>query len=92
MRLIDADALQKLFSQDWFLDILLFQDNKKDMEEKLVNAIDSTPLAYDVENVKKQLVTSSIPEPLIEDGAKIGEIRVLPLPQALRIVKEGGVS
>lgn len=54
-RLIDADELSKVITQDWFLDILLTQNGKSDIAKKLVDMIDSVPLAYDVEKVVEAL-------------------------------------
>ncbi len=55
MRLIDADELEKVMTEDWFLDILLTQNGKSEIANKLVNMIDSVPLAYDVEKVVAEL-------------------------------------
>lgn len=55
MRLIDADELTKVMTQDWFLDILLTQNGKSDIAKRLADMIDSVPLAYDVENVLAEL-------------------------------------
>lgn len=55
MRLIDANELEKVMKEDWFLDILLTQTGKSDMAKKLVDMIDSVPLAYDVEKVVEEL-------------------------------------
>lgn len=55
MRLIDADALQEVITQDWFLDILLTQNGKVDVAKRLTDMIDSVPLAYDVEKVVAEL-------------------------------------
>lgn len=55
MRLIDADELEKVITQDWFLDILLTQTSKYDISKNLVNMIDSVPLAYDVDAVVEEL-------------------------------------
>lgn len=55
MRLIDADALQEVITQDWFLDILLTQTGKNDMAKKLVDMIDSVPTAYNVDKVVEEL-------------------------------------
>jgi hypothetical protein len=55
MRLIDADALQEVITQDWFLDILLTQNGKVDIAKRLTDMIDSVPLAYDAEKVVAEL-------------------------------------
>lgn len=55
MRLIDANELEKVMTEDWFLDILLTQTGKSDMAKKLVDLIDSVPLAYNVEKVVEGL-------------------------------------
>jgi hypothetical protein len=55
MRLIDADELTNVMTQDWFLDILITQNGKSDLKKKLVDMIDSVPLAYDVEKVVAEL-------------------------------------
>ena len=53
--LIDANELKSVITEDWFLDILLTQTGKHDMAKKLVDMIDSVPLAYNVEKVVEQL-------------------------------------
>ena len=55
MRLIDADELEKVMTQDWFLEILATAESKRDLEHKITNMIDSVPLAYDVEKVVAEL-------------------------------------
>lgn len=55
MRLIDADELEKVITQDWFVDILLTQTSKYDISKNLVNMIDSVPLAYDVEKAVEEV-------------------------------------
>lgn len=47
--LIDADVVRTRITEDWFLDILLTQESKREMKNCLLNMIDSTPLAYSVE-------------------------------------------
>lgn len=60
MRLIDADELAKVMTEDWFLDILLTQNGKSEIANKLVNMIDSVPLAFDVEKVVAEIEKESI--------------------------------
>ena len=54
-RLIDADELEKVMTEDWFLEILATQDSKSAIKKDIVNAIDSVPLAYDVDKVAEEL-------------------------------------
>lgn len=55
MRLIDADELNELMTAEWFLDSLAANESPREIKKKLENAIDSVPLAYDVEKVVEQL-------------------------------------
>lgn len=55
MRLIDADELEKVMTEDWFLEILATQDSKGAIKKDIVNCIDSVPLAFDVESVVAEL-------------------------------------
>jgi hypothetical protein len=55
MRLIDADELEKVMTEDWFLEILATKESKKDIKDMLANMIDSVPLAYDIKNVVGEL-------------------------------------
>ena len=55
MALIDTEVLKERITEDWFLDILLTQDGKKDMAKILVDMIDSVPLAYYAEEVIRQI-------------------------------------
>jgi len=54
-RLIDADELEKVMTEDWFLENLAAQDSKSAVKKDIVNMIDSVPLAYDVDAVVEQL-------------------------------------
>lgn len=56
-RLIDADILKKVMTEDWFLDLLLSTNSKYAMRETLKDYIDSVPTAYDVVNVATELET-----------------------------------
>lgn len=55
MRLIDADELNELMTAEWFLDSLASNESPREIKNKLENAIDSVPLAYDVEEVVQKL-------------------------------------
>lgn len=55
MRLIDADELEKVMTEDWFLENLAVQDSKSAIKKDIVNMIDSVPLAYDVDAVVAEL-------------------------------------
>lgn len=55
MRLIDADELEKVMTEDWFLENLAAQDSKSAVKKDIVNMIDSVPLAYDVDAVVAEL-------------------------------------
>lgn len=45
MRLIDADELIKVATEDWFLDMIAAQDSKSAVRKDIENLIDSVPLA-----------------------------------------------
>ena len=79
MRLIDADTLEKLMTEDWFLEILATQHSKNSIKKDIENAIDSVPLAYDVEKVVEQIYD---------------EIFVYDIPKDIvtEIVRKGGVE
>lgn len=81
--LIDADELKSVIKEDWFLDILLTQTGKSDMAKKLVDLIDSVPLAYDVEKVVEEL-DEYITKIVGRNSALYQTI--------MRIVREGGVE
>lgn len=55
-RLIDADELTKVMTADWFLTMLVGTNDRYDVEEMLINCIDSVPLAYDIEKVVAELL------------------------------------
>lgn len=55
MRLIDADYITEQLTSGWFLDILLTQTSKEELQEKLCNLVDSVPIAFDVDNVLEDL-------------------------------------
>lgn len=86
-RLIDADELEKVMTEDWFLEILAAQDSKSSIKKDIENMIDSVPLAYDVDAVVEKLEADvihpqcSVPfRILYEDFKK----------RAIQIVKDGG--
>lgn len=54
-RLIDADELNELMTAEWFLDSLASNESPREIKKKLENAIDSVPLAYDIEEVVQKL-------------------------------------
>ena len=96
-RLIDADELEKVMTEDWFLDILLTQTYKNDMAKKLVNMIDSVPLAYDVEKVVEELSREFKPI-LTEKKGFLGISQLVVVgyeintSKAIEIVRKGGVE
>ena len=49
-RLIDADELEKVMTEDWFLENLAAQDSKSAVKKDIVNMIDSVPLAEEYDN------------------------------------------
>ncbi len=59
MRLIDADELEKVMTEDWFLEILATQDGKSAIKKDIVNAIDSLPKAFDVDKVVEEIKSLS---------------------------------
>lgn len=74
MRLIDADVLENVMTEDWFLKILI---NENDMENAIKNCIDSVPLAFDVKKVISQL-------------RKAEKDNVISIDEAIKIVLSGG--
>lgn len=93
MRLIDSDALQEVITQDWFLDILLTQTSKYDMAKKLVDMIDSVPLAYDVEKVVEELEMLSTEVKMILPFSKEAiETKEIASGDAIEIIRRGGVK
>lgn len=82
-RLIDADELEKIMTEDWFLDILLTQNGKSDIAKKLTDMIDSVPLAYDVEKVVVEIEKESV----VSDG-----FLIIHTEEACDIVKSGGTD
>lgn len=81
MGLIDEDELKKELYQQWFMDILLTQRNSKDMFYALAQKIDEQPTAYDVDKVVEQLGERSMLS---------RHIGMVPLKEAIEIVKRGG--
>ena len=93
MRLIDSDALQEVITQDWFLDILLTQTGKSDMAKKLVDLIDSVPLAYNVEKVVAELEMLSTEVKMILPFSKEAiETKEIASGEAIEIIRRGGVE
>lgn len=83
MRLIDADELEKVMAEDWFLENLAVQDTKSAIKKDIVNMIDSVPLAYDVDGVIKGL----------EKYKNFITIQARGFVQtAINIVKDGGIN
>lgn len=100
MRLIDADELEKVIKQDWFVDILLTQTSKHDMAKNLVNMIDSVPLAYDVDAVVEELEKNKTPlkEAVVANHISISinneliKIKNSDIDKYIAIVRRGGVN
>lgn len=86
-RLIDADALQEVIKQDWFLDVLLTQTGKNDMAQKLVYMIDSVPLAYDVERVVEEIEKMED-----TDTREIYLRHHIDRDEAIKIIRKGGLE
>ena len=55
MRLIDADELNALMTSEWFLDSLAANESPREIKNKIENAIDSIPLAYNPDKVVEEL-------------------------------------
>ena len=98
MRLIDADKLQEVITQDLFLDILLVQNGKTEIEKRLVDMIDSVPLAYDVEKVMAELkkhkeVAKYLIEICVKDCVNQYDLgRYVGMLKAIEIVRRGGID
>ena len=90
-RLIDADGLKEVITQDWFLDILLTQTGKHDMAKKLVDMIDSVPLAYDVDAVVEELEDAKNDCGFIRATVEANSY-CKALSKAIEIVRRGGVE
>ena len=88
MRLIDADKLEMVMTEDWFLDILATQDSKSAIKKDIVNCIDNISTAYDPEKVVAELEKMS--EIYCEEYRK--EEGSLYLQDAMKIVRKGGVE
>lgn len=86
MRLIDADELKKELYQDWFLDILLTQQSKKDMFCALAQKVDKQPTAYDVD-----VVIEYLEELRDRFNKKDFAIRGI-IEKTIEIVKAGGIN
>lgn len=67
MRLIDADELEKVATEDWFLDMIAAQDSKSAVRKDIVNLIDSVPLAEENNNGWIPCVTGKFPK----DGERV---------------------
>ena len=87
--LIDANELKSVITEDWFLDILLTQTGKSDMAKKLVDLIDSVPLAYNMEKVVEELEKLPNRE---ADYYYANSNDVIDREDAIDIVKRGGVE
>lgn len=85
-RLIDADELTKVMTEDWFLNILLGTNSREAMRKALRDCIDSVPLAYDVEKVVAEL------EKREYNSRFNGECAPEAYMEAIDIVREGGVE
>lgn len=84
MRLIDADELEKVMTEDWFLEILATQDSKSAIKKDIVNCIDSVPLAFDVEAVIAELEKQSY---TTTDTVCGGRFKAIRLSSAIEIVR-----
>ena len=84
MRLVDKENIRDILTQDWFLDIMLCQNGKKELAEQISNMIYSVPVAYDVEKVVERLEIDKEYYDLFDDVA------VEALDDAIRIIKTGG--
>lgn len=94
MRLIDADELEKVMTEDWFLEILAAQDGKSSIKKDIENMIDSVPLAYDVEKVVEELESEA--ERWHDSGKEYNDKKELGVAGGFRyaipIVRKGGVD
>lgn len=86
MRLIDADYLEMVMTEDWFLHILV---SENDMSEAIRNCIDSVPLAYDVKSVISKMEKERA-KSVYDHNSVIGEKNVWT--KAIEIVIKGGVD
>ena len=98
MRLIDADVLLEQYN---LKDATKY--GNKDAEQQahsystmmlyeIADMIEGAPTAYDVNKVVEQLEIVSATEPITHNGVKVGTVKVLPLRDAIEIVKGGGVN
>lgn len=91
--LIDANELKSVITEDWFLDILLTQTGKSDMAKKLVDLIDSVPLAYNVDKVVEELEMLSTEVKMILPFSKEAiETKEIASGEAIEIIRRGGVE
>lgn len=68
MRLVDVDNIRDILTQDWFLEILLTQNGKKEIAEKISNMVYSVPVAYDVDKVVEQVKEKSEHKNISREG------------------------
>lgn len=81
MRLIDAGLL---------LDHLSGRLESMKDYDAIKDVVNNMPTAYDVDKVVEQLKIVSVTEPITHNGVKVGTVKVLPLREAIEIVKGGG--
>lgn len=81
-RLIDADKLKHT----------LLEYHYTTEHNQIFRYIDEQPTAYDVDKVVNRLEIVSVTEPITHNGVKVGTVKVLPLREAIEIVKGGGVD
>lgn len=57
--------------------------------EQILGDIEDMSTAYDIDKVVEQLEIVSVAEPITYNGVKVGTVKVLPLREAIEIVKGG---
>ena len=91
MRLIDADELNELMTSEWFLDSLAANDSPREIKNKIENAIDSVPLAFDVDKVSDGI--RDYFKDKIEKGKDIDGWSIVDFNSDIQgIVRKGGVE
>lgn len=87
-RLIDPDLLKEVMIAEWFLDILATKESTREIKKMIENAIDSVPLAYDVEKVVAEIEEDKFKHPFDEDEELINSY----IDRAIKAVRKGGVE
>ena len=54
-RLIDADELEKVMTEDWYLEMLAWNNSKDGIKKRLKECIAEQPTAYVIDNVIQEI-------------------------------------